>query len=216
MCYDIILCDLDGTILEDKRRHYECYKDIISCYGGRCVSIEEYWEGKRNKESRKELLRKSEFKGTENQYLKMWGENIETEKYLAYEKMRPGMCDTLSFLKRCTRLLILVTMRKNQQNLERQLCELNIKDFFDAVYCGDAGIKKRKKDLKLENAGKGILVIGDTEDDMFLAKEMEGEFIAVTDGLRDRRYLDAQYYVENLNIKNLHDVAGLTERRCGI
>ena len=60
--FDIIFCDLDGTLLEDKKRHYECYKDIIIQYGGNPISKDEYWNGKRHKIRCDDLLKKSEFK----------------------------------------------------------------------------------------------------------------------------------------------------------
>ncbi len=206
MYFETIFCDLDGTILDDKWRHYECYKDIISFYGGECISVEDYWRGKRNKESRETLLRKSKFKGTDAQYLKMWIDNIESEQYLAYEKLKPEMEQTLEYLKGCTGKLILITMRKNRKNLERQLKALGIRKYFDKIYCACPGGGQGKSGITVEEQHKKRLVIGDTEDDMDLAKRIGAVFLAVTDGLRDRRYLKTGHYVEKLDIKSICEI----------
>ena len=61
--FDYVFCDLDGTLLEDKQRHYECYKAIVKKYGGNCIPLDEYWNDKRNKVKRTVLLEKTGFQG---------------------------------------------------------------------------------------------------------------------------------------------------------
>ena len=61
--FNYVFCDLDGTLLEDKQRHYECYKAIVKKYGGNCIPLDEYWNDKRNKVKRTVLLEKTGFQG---------------------------------------------------------------------------------------------------------------------------------------------------------
>ena len=77
---DYILIDFDGTLLEGKYKHYNCYKDIINSDGGIPLDIDIYWEMKRNKVTRDVYLEKSYYKGTYEGFLQQWIQNIEDKK----------------------------------------------------------------------------------------------------------------------------------------
>ena len=191
--FNYVFCDLDGTLLEDKQRHYECYKAIVKKYGGNCIPPDEYWNGKRDKLKRTVLLEKSGFQGTYDDYLSEWLALIETPEFLKYETLKP---DTLSFLEWLgdnSEHVILTTQRRNRENLLSQLENLGISGYFEEVASGD-----HKTDILYGKYNKDSLVIGDTEADEETAKRLGCTFIAVTDGIREEKYFSETNSVRSL------------------
>lgn len=196
--YKYIFCDLDGTLLDDKMRHYLCYFDIVHMYGGNPISIDEYWCDKRNKVKRTELLEKTGFKSTYDIFYNEWIQRIEQEKYLSYEVLKPNISKAIEYIKQYVEKFYLVTMRNCEDNLMRQISYLGLKDYFDSIYIGKTELGRSKADLIDKYYGTSALVIGDTEDDMMLAKKIGSPFLAITNGLRNQKYLKGTYYLEEL------------------
>ncbi len=181
--FDYVFCDLDGTLLDDKQRHYECYKAIVNKYGGNCIPPDEYWNDKRNKVKRTVLLEKTGFQGTYDDYLSEWLTLIETPEFLKYETLKPDTLSFLEWLRDNSEHIILTTQRRNREALLKQLEDLGISDYFEEIISGE-----HKTDLLSGTYAKDSLVIGDTEADEETAKRLGCTFIAVTDGLREEKY----------------------------
>jgi phosphoglycolate phosphatase-like HAD superfamily hydrolase len=196
--YKYIICDLDGTLLDDTGRHYRLYCDIVEKYGGTCTSKEEYWDMKRKKIRRDVLLEKTAFRGTYRQYMDEWLARIETPEYLRYETVKDGARQLLSKLRENTEHLYLATMRQNRDNLLAQLKALKLYDCFDKIYSTSPLQEKSKAELigTLEE-GK-VLVIGDSEADEALAAALHAEFWAMTDGLREAENFSTSYRFRNV------------------
>ena len=195
--YKYIFCDLDGTLLDDKMRHYKCYEEIVRKYGGTCISQEEYWNGKRRKEKRTVLLEKTGFQGTYKEYITLWKEWIERDEFLSHEVVRNDTVKGLEWMRGHSESLFLVTMRQDRRQLEKQRERLKLMPYFDKIVKGMPGVQ-RKCEVIDHGLGAESLVIGDTEDDQELARVIGAEFLAVTCGLRERDYLDgADYYLNS-------------------
>ncbi len=182
--FNYVFCDLDGTLLEDQQRHYECYKAIVKKYGGNCIPPDEYWNDKRNKVKRTVLLEKTGFQGTYDDYLSEWLALIETPEFLKYETLKPDTLSFLEWLRDNSEHIVLTTQRRNRKNLLSQLEKLGISGYFEEVASGD-----HKTDILGGQYNKDSLVIGDTEADEETAKRLGCTFIAVTSGLRNEKYL---------------------------
>lgn len=195
--FDYVLCDLDGTILYDWERHYSCYCDIVKKYGGSCVTMPRYMELKRKRIKRTVLLEETQFAGTYEEFAREWLARIETKEYLRYETMKPDALQILQQWKARGARLILVTMRRNMEELNAQLKLFNLKEVFDEICSGDptAGIKKAQ--LLSRPCEGSILVLGDTEADEELARALKGTFVMFTDGLREPKDIIADDYVSN-------------------
>lgn len=204
--YEAIFCDLDGTLLEDKMRHYKCYQDIVHKYGGQCVSLEIYWNDKRNKIKRTVLLEKTHFQGTYEDYLQEWLARIEQEEYLKHETLKPDIMETIDYIKAKTEKLVLITMRNQTENLLKQLEWLDLINKFDEIHVGKSLDGKKKSDLVNKTYGKSAIVIGDTEDDMQLAQKINSPFLGITNGLRNEKYLKADYLLEELHLVQNQDI----------
>ena len=75
---DCIFLDLDGTILDGKLKHYNCYRDILIKDGGQPLDIDIYWNMKRSKIKRTITLEKSFYKKSYDDFYNQWIDNIET------------------------------------------------------------------------------------------------------------------------------------------
>ena len=191
--FDYVFCDLDGTLLEDRFRHYECYKAIVKKYGGKCISLDEYWNDKRNKVKRTVLLEKTGFRGTYDDYLNEWLALIEKPEFLKYEIMKPETPEFLKWIRENAEHAVLITQRRNRESLLQQLEDLEISVFFEEIISGD-----HKTELLEGRYNKDSLVIGDTEADEETAKRLGCTFIAVTSGVRNEKYLAADRKITGL------------------
>lgn len=204
--FDCIYLDLDGPILDGKLKHYKCYKDIIDKYGGYALDIEEYWEMKRNKINRKILLEKSNFNASYEVFFNEWLKNIELEKYLIYDILKPKVKETLGLWKNFTENLILVTMRQNRSNLLKQLENLQIIYYFDEVIDCNPFIENSKYQALKNKIFKDAIFVGDTEEDIKTANMLNIKCVAITNGIRDKRFLIADYYAEEIKDIRLEEI----------
>ena len=196
--YEFIFCDLDGPILEGKERHYTCYCDIVSEYGGTPIAIEEYWDMKRSMVKRTVLLEKTGFLGTYDDYIDRWLQKIEDPYYLHKDYLKPNIKEALRHLKLLTSHLCLVTMRNHTEALLDQLRWFRIESLFEHVYVGKSSARETKFDLVKDVEFDSALVIGDTEADTELAEKLGVPMIGITNGLRKRELLKADAYIEDL------------------
>jgi phosphoglycolate phosphatase-like HAD superfamily hydrolase len=89
-------------------------------------------------------------------------------------------------------------MRNNRKNLLQQLNTLKINDLFDKII-----VCKSKTENSKYNALKKIkfntaIFIGDTEEDTKTARKLGIKCIGITNGLRMKELLDADYYCDEI------------------
>lgn len=198
MKFDYIFLDLDGPILEGKQRHYQCYKEIVERYGGNILDIDLYWDMKRSMITRDILLNKSNFQGTYEIFFQEWMKNIEDEKYLILDVLKPQVVEVLNSWKEFTSNIVLVTMRQNREFLIQQLKNLAVYDFLDEIIDCPPQRKNTKYEALKNKAFNSAIFIGDTEEDTRTAKMLNIKSIGITNGLRKKEFLDADYYYEEI------------------
>ena len=128
-----IILDLDGTILDNHERLYQCYADILKSYQLLPISKEDYWQKKRNGIKLIDILALSNAENLLREFEKRWFANIEKQDYLQLDKPFYQSMDILSKWKKNRLRLILVTLRHDKINLFWQLKELNIFQLFSAA-----------------------------------------------------------------------------------
>jgi phosphoglycolate phosphatase-like HAD superfamily hydrolase len=189
-----IFLDLDGPLLDGKAKHYYCYQSILMKYGFKPINVDKYWEMKRARVNRRELLSISGAEEIYDDFLASWLEIIESPEALAFDKVQEGAFDCLHDWKKRRIPVILVTRRKNKQALEEQLKRLELRSFLDAVLVCDHGGGSGKADAvrKMYPAqiySENTLWIGDTEDDWEASISLGCKVVLLSNGLRNEEFL---------------------------
>ncbi len=195
---DYIFLDLDCPLLEGKYRHYKCYEDIIKKHGGTALEIDYYWEFKRSKITRDIVLEKSNFQESYDVFFTEWMSNIENEQYLNLDTLKPEVIETLKSWKNITDKIVLVTMRQNREYLLNQLDKLGVLFLFDEVIDCPPQRKNTKYEALKDKIFNNAIFIGDTEEDTNTAKMLGIKSIGITNGLRNKIFLEADYYFEEI------------------
>lgn len=189
-----IILDLDGPLLDGIDRHYHCYRDILKAHGFASIPIGTYWKMKRNRDDGKKLLALSNAAELYDDFLSSWINRIETKEYLVLDRLQNQVLDILKIWKCLGIRLFLVTMRNNPANLKWQLECLGLNRFFDEVITvgsqndGNTKSSRLRPFLKDVTIGE-VIWIGDTEVDIYAARELGVEVCALTCGLRNEKYL---------------------------
>ncbi len=202
------MLDLDGPILDGRLRHYQCYRDILLEQGITPISIDQYWEMKRNKKDRRIQLAASNAESIYDVFLSSWLERIEQERYLSFDRLQPGVLQKLYEWKHNAIRLALITMRNNPAALHRQMELLGLLPLFDKIVTinksGEVAIDKAEAARSFVEMGEknSVLWIGDTEVDILAARLLGVKVCAVSCGLRTAEYLvtlDPNFIVLDLN-----------------
>lgn len=190
-----IFVDLDGPLLDGKERHYFCYQHILEQFGFEPIEIDKYWEKKRARANRRDLLKMSGAEEIHDDFLAAWLALIESPEALALDKVQEGAIDCLRSWKKQRNQLVLVSMRKNKQALDDQLELLGLHPNLDAVLvCDHANGGEGKADavrkmFQGKRFNEDALWIGDTEVDWEAANFLECDVVLVSNGLRNEAYL---------------------------
>lgn len=192
---DTIVCDLDGPLLDGRRKHYRCYETILRRHGYEPIGLDEYWTLKRNRVNRRTLLERSHIPAEfYDIYNAEWLNSIEVPEFLSYDRLQAGALQTLAAWKHGQKALVLATIRHNARSLNDQLEALDISRYFDVVSLSPArdgaqgkaaGVRDRVPALDASRS----LWIGDTEVDLEAARILGCRVWAITDGLRSAGFL---------------------------
>jgi phosphoglycolate phosphatase-like HAD superfamily hydrolase len=189
-----VIMDLDGPVLDGRHRHYACYRDILTERGRTALDEDRYWDMKRNRVDRRQQLAATGAEHLYDEFLAAWLSRIESERYLALDRVQPGVVAKLDEWRRDGIRLVLVTMRHNRDALLRQLDGLALRSLFDAILSvgpTDPDVAKAaavQPYLGMDSAGP-TLWIGDTEVDIRAARRVGAIACAVACGLRTSEYL---------------------------
>jgi len=196
--------DLDGTLLDNGPRHYAVYCDILRALSQAALPMERYWSLKRSATPNAQIVG-----ACAPEFSKRWLEQIELPAYLRLDTVLPGVQELLGAL-RPHGPVVLVTMRQSASALQRQLRELHLAAYFDAVLvAGQHGGGWREKAALIRHFDShpdGWLV-GDTEADVLAAQAVGIQACAVAWGIRSPEFL-AQLQPTIL-VANLSELARL-------
>jgi len=190
-----IFIDLDGPLLCGKERHYFCYRTILERFGFEPIGVEQYWEMKRARVIRGDLLRISGADGIYDQFVSSWLVLIESPEALLLDKPQAGAFNCLLEWKQRGIEIALVTLRNNHQALLLQLERLGFHSLLDVVLVskhslgalGKADVVQ--KFCSNQKCDESDLWIGDTEVDWEAASILGCKIILLANGLRSRGYL---------------------------
>ena len=172
-----IAVDLDGTLLDTRRRHHAVYVEALAALGGEALPLAPFWRAKRRGVAWPRLL------GADidtAKFLEIFAGRIEAPDMLALDQVHPGVGDALGRLTRAGHRAVLVTARRDAEALRGQLHALALDDHFEDVVATGG----RPKHLALEGAAPVDRWIGDTEEDIVAARALSVPVTAVVNGIR--------------------------------
>lgn len=202
---DKIIFDLDGTLLDSRKRLYTLFKHLVPELN---LSFSEYWDIKMRGANHKELINSKLGEPNEFNHLEFqenWMGLIESENYLALDIPYSESSIVLETLRNKGIKIFLCTARQSISGVVHQLQKFNLLNYFEDIYVTEQ--KKSKIDLLNNNINWGdSFFVGDTSQDIQLAKSFGGVSIAVTSGFRSREYL-SRFTPDYL----INDIAQLTK-----
>jgi phosphoglycolate phosphatase-like HAD superfamily hydrolase len=167
---DLIVTDLDGTLIDYKLRAYKVLLAIAKMESNEIYSLKEYADDRLMGHSNYEIFRNVLNANLDQEHFDLaWAKLIESEKYLAYDSF---FSDSMNWLLNLSQksTLVLCTARRHQKNLMKQLQILEVADLFDAILIADADNSKIAcMQMYVESSSiesREIHVIGDTREDM--------------------------------------------------
>jgi phosphoglycolate phosphatase-like HAD superfamily hydrolase len=191
-----IFFDLDGPLLDVSERYQILHRDLIEGMGGIPLAPSAYWQRKRQRCPEATILKELGASEFERLYSRQRLELIESDRYLAYDRLWWWTDPVLTTLS-ARHALVLVTVRSNREALERQLTHLNVHRFFKAVLSEPAADPVDVQKFRLIHhylsqqhlPTRGSWIIGDTEADIRAGRLLALTTVAVRCGIRDDEQL---------------------------
>lgn len=202
----IYVLDLDGTLIDSSERHHRLMREILSeeapktlpgSAQGKPFDPVEFMAYKADGHSGLRYL--TDCLGwTEDaagKVMSLWQRRIEDERWLAYDALYSDTKGFLERLKQKHRKIYYLTARQNKKGLLRELERLGITGYADGIMTvspiGAGEEKKRAVEKILTETGKDaeqVCIVGDTENEYLLAKELSLPCFLLHRGFRSERY----------------------------
>ncbi|MBD2092048.1 HAD family hydrolase [Microcoleus sp. FACHB-1515] len=208
-----VFCDFDGPIVDVSDRYYTTYQfglaDVQEQFGGRAIaslrngiaplSKAQFWQMKQNRVPDVEIAERSGLQGEQiSWFMQRVCEIVNQPALLHLDRLQPGVRWALELLHSQGARLVLVTLRERQQAMQF-LHSHDLLHLFDRIWgaTDDHAAYQNCADHKTQLLSEAIAVhssdsawmIGDTEADVLAGQAAKVPTIALTCGIRSRRYL---------------------------
>lgn len=195
-----IVFDLDGTLICSKVRLYELFCALV---GNRELSFDTYWNLKFDFNSNQDILKNHYDYSNEliDIFTEKWMSKIEDNDYLAMDNPIEGLSDFLLKMSEKNELYI-CTARQSKSQVQRQLAEFRILNYFESVFITEQKYSKLEilRNSKLTFTNEDWFV-GDTGHDINTGKALGLQTCAVLSGFMSENALRA--YSPDLIIQNV-------------
>lgn len=217
----IYVLDLDGTLIDSSERHSRLMQEILSEAAPKTVSERvsgrrfdpvEFMRYKADGNSGLRYLtdRLGLTEDAAGQIMSLWQQQIEEERWLALDVPYPDTLGFLDRLKQAHRKIYYLTARQNKEGLLWELERLGIAGYADEILVvSPAGAREEKKQVVealLLSTGKdeeAVCIVGDTENEYYLAKELSLPCFLLNRGFRSERYW------EDRGVKSISSLCGI-------
>ena len=188
-----IFLDLDGPLLDVSERYFRVHTDILSRVGIKPTDKAAFWNCKRAGKSQTSMLNEMGATAHSAAYNKLWLESIESDYYLALDRVHSGVVRLLGELAQ-EYPLVLVTLRQRAEAVHCQLKRLNLHSFFRDVLTAPPLSRDswQVKQRLIESSGmadRTSWIVGDTEVDITAGKSLGLTTVAVLSGVRNEEQL---------------------------
>lgn len=191
-----IAFDLDGTLLDSRKRHEIVMTDILKKYEIELDTADLVSFKANGQNNIAWLLSKGISESIAKKVNSEWIDLIEKSEYLRADFLYPNVIDVLQELSK-ENDLFLITARKNKENAYKQIKELGIEQYFSKVAVVDTCSETPSlKANELQNCRVDCFV-GDTESDYKAAQIVGCDFKAVGYGFRSEKFWNkniSKYY----------------------
>lgn len=191
----MIFFDLDGPILDVKYKYYQVYLDCAKQFGIKTLSLDEYWQKKREKQTLDQILPELSSAQLEK-YSNDRKSLIEKKPYLSLDKVWPEIKEY--FKNKGKTKHTLVTMRQIRENTIWELKQLEIFNNFENILVVNDTQNythrwqaKAEAIAKIKNVSDHSVIIGDTETDVMAGKDLGFYTVAVSMGIRLNELLES-------------------------
>jgi len=185
-----IAFDIDGTLLDPRPKQVHVAQQALLKFGVKEFDEKSYWNLKRLGNSNIEAFA---IMGISEEVAVLaseeWLARIEEESPSKLDLPYFFCKDTISELAKKNRLFC-VSARKNPALLKNRLNEVGLNHFFEHVFVVDPGNSRSEKADILKMI-KPSIFIGDTESDFDASKLAKVNFIGVSCGMRNHRFLQS-------------------------
>ena len=181
-----IIFDLDDTLIDTRKRHFNIVVDFLNTHG-KLLNFEEYLDvRKSNHQTNKEFI-KNVCALNENEFSLFWQLNIENPEYLKYD-FEIVDSKLLKELKvNGSYDFILLSLRSNFQSAEDQFEKFSFSFLFDKHYFfKHASLNPKIEKLKsFKESYPNLTFVSDNREDCNAAAEAGVEFVGVQTGMYD-------------------------------
>jgi phosphoglycolate phosphatase-like HAD superfamily hydrolase len=186
----LAVVDLDGTLLDTRRRQYEVYRDAVEAVvpddGLDHPDLDTFWRHKRAGESTRHIAARRLEASDADAVARRWESWIEEREYLRLDDPFDGVEDALGTLADRVETVLLVTHRSVPENVSWQLDRLELSSLVDEYYAVPHGTESKADRLRTEGYffDDDDTVYGDSETDLRAADELGCRGVAVATGVR--------------------------------
>ncbi len=159
---DTIFFDLDGTLVNPKKRLYKLFIEL----SGSNIGYDEYWKYKKKGLNQVQMLELVGYEFQHQLFKKAWLEEVERQDLLSFDDVFDDVFSTLEFAKANSIRMIIVTNRQSYDNLMWELEKIGISDFFDEVITTYQKCSKDRAILSAEIDTTNAFFVGDSKEDM--------------------------------------------------
>ena len=214
----LVFFDLDGTLLDQKKRYFMIHQELCKQVNISSLPQNQYWDLKRKKISEENILKKNKVnQELIDNYLRSRKSLLEDLSFLKYDQLFTGVFKMLENLSKKNDLII-VTNRKNRENLLVQIESLKISHFFKKILNANTQEEPRylaktniiNKHISLDDCKTWFF--GDSEMDMQAGKSLKSTTVAVSLGIRESELLAKllpDYLIDTLEIEKWPRALGL-------
>lgn len=189
--------DLDGTLIDSSERHYLLMQQILD---KKSYNSEEFMrykaDGNSGKKYLTECLNLPEAAALE--IMTLWQAQIEEEQWLAYDKLYPDTLEFLDWIKSRDKRIYFLTARQRKDAVLNEVKRLGIADYANeiCVVSPSEALEQKKAFVKkiqdhCINNGS-VYIVGDTENEYQLAKDLSLPYSILNRGFRSKKYWDEQ------------------------
>lgn len=200
--------DLDGTLIDSSERHYLLMQQILE---KKSYDSEEFMrykaDGNSGKKYLTECLKLPEAAALE--IMTSWQAQIEEEQWLAYDKLYPDTLEFLDWIKSRDERIYFLTARQRKDAVLDEVKRLGIADYADKICVvspAEASEQKKAFVKKIQDHcinNDSVYIVGDTENEYQLAKDLSLPYSILNRGFRSKKYWDEQGV---LSISSLREI----------